>query len=63
MTEMPLIWASFFSTKNIFILFLKVDYLILIYHEKHTLEIYLEKLLKNGGFTLLNKPLEPGNLS
>ena len=28
----------------------------------HALEIYLEKLWTNGGFGLLNKPLEPYKL-
>ena len=30
---------------------------------KHALKIYLEKLWKNGNFTLLNKPLEPYKLT
>ena len=43
-------------------LFFEGDYLVLIYYKKHVLEIYLEKLWKNGGFTLLNKTLEPFKL-
>ena len=52
----------FFHKKLILYFFFKCDYLILIEYQKHALKIYLEKLWKVDGFTLLNKPLEPYKL-
>ena len=56
-TAKPLIWASFFPTKNQFHTFFKCDYLILMHYQKHALRISLK-----NDFTLLNKPLEPNKL-
>ena len=59
-TAKPLIWASFFRQKNIFILFFQVR--LFNFNAKDPLRIYLEKLWKVGDFTLLNKPFEPYKL-
>ena len=62
MTEKPLIWAPFFSTKNLFYTFCQrwlynFDILLKTYFRN-----LFRKTVKNGGFTLLNKPLEPYKL-